>query len=82
MQTYCRMLPGCGRDAHEKRLAKLHSNKIKSTDELNFTSIIHHNLLTSMVQVIKAMHKLNISLHHPTNQVYDPILEHLPSTYK
>ena len=104
------MLPGCGRNAHEIRQAKLHSNKIDrelqesarevivkllllgagesgkstfvkqmkiihgdgySTDELNtFTSIIHHNLLTSMVQVIKAMDKLNISLQNPSNQGY------------
>ena len=114
------MLPGCGRDAHEIREAKLHGNKIDrelqesarecmvkllllgagesgkntfvkqmkiihgdgySTDELNsFTSIIHHNLLTSMVQVIKAMDKLNISLHHPTNQVNaSKIINFLPS---
>ena len=112
------MLPGCGKDAHEKRLAKLHSNKIKrelqesarehvvkllgagesgkttfvkqmkiihgdgySTDELNsFTSIIHYNLLTSMVQVIKSMYKLNISLQHPTKQVYaSKIVTFLPS---
>ena len=103
------MLPGCGRDSHETRQAKLHSKRIDrelqesakecivkllllgagesgkstfvkqmkiihgdgySTDELNsFTSIIHHNLLTSMVQVIKAMDKLNISLQNPPNQV-------------
>ena len=89
------MLPGCGRDAHETRVAKLHSNKIDrelqesakehivkllllgaeesekctfvkqmkiihedvySTDELNsYTSIIHYNFLTSMVQVINRL---------------------------
>ena len=114
------MLPGCGRDAHEIRQAKLHSNKIDrelqesareriikllllgagesgkstfvkqmkiihgdgySTDELNsFTSIIHHNLLTSMVQVIKAMDKLNILLQNPSNQVFaSKIINFLPS---
>ena len=41
-----------------------------SIDELNsFKSIIHGNLLTSTVQVIKAMDKLNITLHNPSNQV-------------
>ena len=41
-----------------------------STDELNsFTSIIHGNLLTSMVEVIKAMDKLNITVCNPSNQV-------------
>ena len=38
-------------------------------DELkNFVSIIHGNLLTSMVEVIKAMDKLNITLHNPLNK--------------
>ena len=103
------MFPGCGSDAHRKRQAKLHSDRIdrelqagarehivkllllgagesgKSTfgkqmkiihgdgysiSELNnFTSIIHGNLLSSMVEVIKAMDKLNITLHNPSNQV-------------
>ena len=42
-----------------------------SIDELNnFISIIHGNLLTSMVQIIKAMDKLNITLHNLSSQVY------------
>ena len=42
-----------------------------SIDELkNFTSIIHGNLLTSILEVIKAMDKLNITLHNPSNQVH------------
>ena len=41
-----------------------------SIDELNsFISTIHGNLLTSMVEVIKAMDKLNITLHNPSNQI-------------
>ena len=42
-----------------------------SIDELNsFIIIIHGNLLTSMVQVIKAMDKLNITLRNPSSKVY------------
>ena len=40
-----------------------------SIDELtNFISIIHGNLLTSMVEVIKAIDKLNITPQNPSNK--------------
>ena len=42
-----------------------------SIDELtNFISIIHGNLLTSMVEVIKAIDKLNTTLQNPSNKAY------------
>ena len=58
-----------GKSTFVKQMKIIHGDGY-STDELNsFTSIIHDNLLTSMVQVIKAMDKLNISLQNPSNQV-------------
>ena len=58
-----------GKSTFVKQMKIIHGDGY-STDELNsFTSIIHHNLLTSMVQVIKAMDKLNILLQNPSNQV-------------
>ena len=58
-----------GKSTFAKQMKIIHGDGY-STDELNsFTSIIHDNMLTSMVQVIKAMDKLNISFHNPSNQV-------------
>ena len=54
-----------------------------STDELkSFISIIHGNLLTSMVEVIKAMDKLNITLHNPSNTVYVTQIANFPTASK
>ena len=58
-----------GKSTFVKQMKIIHGDGY-STDELNsFTSIIHGNLLTSMVEVIKAMDKLNITLHNPSNQI-------------
>ena len=58
-----------GKSTFVKQMKIIHEDGY-STDELNsFISIIHGNLLTSMVEVIKAMDKLNITLHNPSNQV-------------
>ena len=59
-----------GKSTFVKQMKIIHGDSY-SIDELNnFISIIHGNLLTSMVQVIKAMDKLNITLHNPSSQVY------------
>ena len=59
-----------GKSTFAKQMKIIHGDGY-NTDELNsFTTIIHHNLLTSMVQVIKAMDKLNISLQNPPNQAW------------
>ena len=58
-----------GKSTFVKQMKIIHGGGY-SIDELNsFISIIHGNLLTSMVEVIKAMDKLNITLHNPSNQV-------------
>ena len=58
-----------GKSTFVKQMKIIHGDGY-SIDELNsFISIIHGNLLTSMVEVIKAMDKLNITLHNPSNQV-------------
>ena len=57
-----------GKSTFVKQMKIIHGDGY-SIDELNsFTSIIHGNLLSSMVEVIKAMDKLNIALHNPSNQ--------------
>ena len=59
-----------GKSTFVKQMKIIHGDGY-SIDELNsFISIIHGNLLTSMVQVIKAMDKLNITLHNPSSQTY------------
>ena len=58
-----------GKSTFVKQMKIIHGGGY-NIDELNsFTSIIHGNLLTSTVEVIKAMDKLNITLHNPSNQV-------------
>ena len=58
-----------GKSTFVKQMKIIHGDGY-SIDELNsFKSIIHGNFLASMVEVIKAMDKLNISLHNPSNQV-------------
>ena len=58
-----------GKSTFVKQMKIIHGDGY-SIGELNsFTGIIHGNLFTSMVEVIKAMNKLNITLHNPSNQV-------------
>ena len=67
-----------GKSTFVKQMKIIHGDGY-STDELNsFTSIIHDNLLTSMVQVIKAMDKLNILLQNPSNQVHASKITNFP----
>ena len=69
-----------GKSTFVKQMKIIHGDGY-STDELNsFTSIIHHNLLTSMVQVIKAMDKLNILLQNPSNQVCASKITNFPKS--
>ena len=58
-----------GKSTFVKQMKIIHGDGY-SIGELNkFISIIHGNLLSSMVEVIKAMDKLNITLQNPSNQV-------------
>ena len=58
-----------GKSTFVKQMKIIHGDGY-STDELNsFTSTIHGNLLASMVEVIKAMDKLTITLCNPSNKV-------------
>ena len=75
-----------GKSTFVKQMKIIHGDGY-SIDELNsFKSIIHGNLLTTMVEVIKAMDKLNITLHNPSNQVcaskiisYPTLLQYIPA---
>ena len=68
-----------GKSTFVKQMKIIHGDGY-SIDELNsFISIIHGNLLTSMVQVIKAMDKLNITLHNPSSQVYASKIINFPT---
>ena len=59
-----------GKSTFVKQMKIIHGDGY-NIDELNsFTSIIHGNLFISMVEVIKAMDKLNITLCNPSNQIY------------
>ena len=58
-----------GKSTLVKQMKIIHGDGY-STDELNsFISIIHGNLLTSMAETIKAMDKLNITLHNPSSKL-------------
>ena len=59
-----------GKSTFVKQMKIIHGDSY-SNDELNsFTTTIHANLLSSMVEVIKAMDKLNITLQNTSNQVH------------
>ena len=57
-----------GKSTIVKQMKIIHGDGY-SIDELNnFKTVIHNNLLTSMIEVIKAMEKLNIQLQDSSNQ--------------
>ena len=57
-----------GKSTFVKQMKIIHGDGY-SINELNsFKGIIHNNLFASTVEVIKAMDKLNITLHNPSNQ--------------
>ena len=59
-----------GKSTFVKQMKIIHGDGY-SIDELNsFTTTIHANLLSSMVEVITAMDKLNITLQNTSNQVH------------
>ena len=57
-----------GKSTFVKQMKIIHGNGYCIDELKNFVSIIHANLLTSMIEVIKAMNKLNIALHNPSNK--------------
>ena len=68
-----------GKSTFVKQMKIIHGDGF-NIDELNsFISIIYGNLLTSMVQVIKAMDKLNITLHNPSSQAYVTEITNFPT---
>ena len=59
-----------GKSTIVKQMKIIHGDGY-SIDELNnFKTVIHSNLLTSMIEVIKATEKLNIQLHDLSNQAH------------
>ena len=68
-----------GKSTFVKQMKIIHGDGY-SIDELkNFVSIIHGNLLTSMVEVINAMDKLNITLYNPSNKASASKIVDLPT---
>ena len=68
-----------GKSTFVKQMKIIHGDGY-SIDELNsFISIIHSNLLTSMAQVLKAMDKLNITLHNPLSKAYASKIINFPT---
>ena len=68
-----------GKSTFVKQMKIIHGDGY-SIHELNsFINIIHGNLLTSMVQVIKTMDKLNITLHNPSSLVYASKIINFPT---
>ena len=59
-----------GKSTFVKQMKIIHGDGYNIDELKSFISIIHGNLLTSMVEVIKAMDKLNITLHNQSNQAH------------
>ena len=57
-----------GKSTFVKQMKIIHGDGYSIDELTSFISIIHGNLLTSMVEVIKAMSKLNITLQNPSNE--------------
>ena len=68
-----------GKSTFVKQMKIIHGDGYSIGELNNFIGIIHGNLLTSMVQVIKAMDKLNITLHNPSNQSYASKIINFPT---
>ena len=68
-----------GKSTFVKQMKIIHGDGYSIGELNNFIGIIHGNLLTSTVQVIKAMDKLNITLHNPSNQVYASKIINFPT---
>ena len=68
-----------GKSTFVKQMKIIHGDGYSIHELNNFINIIHGNLLTSVVQVIKAMDKLNITLHNPSSQVYASKIINFPT---
>ena len=58
-----------GKSTFVKQMKIIHGDGYSKDELKSFTSTIHGNLISSMVEVIKAMDKFNITLHNPSSQV-------------
>jgi len=68
-----------GKSTFVKQMKIIHGDGYSTDEQKSFISIIHSNLLTSMVEIIKAMSKLNITLHNPSNKAYATEIINLPA---
>ena len=57
-----------GKSTIVKQMKIIHGDGYSNDELNNYKTIIHSNLLTSMIQVITALEKLNIQLQDPSNQ--------------
>ena len=58
-----------GKSTFVKQMKIIHGDGYSKDELKSFTSTIHGNLISSMVEVITAMGKLNITLHNSSSQV-------------
>ena len=59
-----------GKSTIVKQMKIIHGDGYSNEELNNFKTVVHSNLLTSMTQVINATEKLNIQLHHSSNQAH------------
>ena len=59
-----------GKSTIVKQMKIIHGNGYSNEELNNFKTVVHSNLLTSVTQVITATEKLNIQLHHSSNQAH------------
>ena len=59
-----------GKSTIVKQMKIIHGDGYGIDELNNFKTVIHSNLLTSMIEVIKATEKLNIQLHDLSNQAH------------
>ena len=59
-----------GKSTIVKQMKIIHGDGYSNEELNNFKTVVHSNLLTSMTEVINATEKLNIQLHHLSNQAH------------
>ena len=59
-----------GKSTIVKQMKIIHGDGYSNEELNNFKTVVHSNLLTSMTEVINAAEKLNIQLHHSSNQAH------------
>ena len=59
-----------GKSTIVKQMKIIHGDGYSNDELKNFKTVVHSNLLTSVTEVINATEKLNIQMHHSSNQAH------------